>query len=121
MGKLKTYQVRARHPAAARHPSVYMGSRSVRALVAGQLLLVDGRPSYRELLPNAYSIEFGQTSFDNVGHSGGFRDHFRDAGFVWTVAFCQADSDGDGQSNGLELGDPCCTWTQDSVAQYLPA
>jgi hypothetical protein len=25
--------------------------------------------------------------------------------------FRRADSDGDGQSNGFELGDPCCLWT----------
>ena len=35
-----------------------------------------------------------------------------DAGgtFDWTKALCQTDSDGDGQTNGQELGDPCCTW-----------
>jgi hypothetical protein len=27
------------------------------------------------------------------------------------VTLYPADSDGDGQSNGFELGDPCCTWT----------
>ncbi|GFN84363.1 temptin, partial [Plakobranchus ocellatus] len=30
----------------------------------------------------------------------------------WTSALCNADSDGDGVSNGAELGDPSCTWTQ---------
>jgi hypothetical protein len=30
--------------------------------------------------------------------------------FEWTKALCQKDSDGDGQTNGQELGDPCCTW-----------
>lgn len=30
---------------------------------------------------------------------------------VWTKALCQEDSDGDGLTNGQELGDPCCTWT----------
>ncbi len=29
----------------------------------------------------------------------------------WTAAICAADSDGDGQTNGAELGDPCCTWS----------
>jgi hypothetical protein len=32
------------------------------------------------------------------------------AKFVWTRALCEADSDGDGLTNGDELGDPCCTW-----------
>ena len=28
----------------------------------------------------------------------------------WTRALCEADSDGDGESNGEELGDPSCVW-----------
>ena len=28
----------------------------------------------------------------------------------WSVALCRADSDGDGRSNGEELGDPECVW-----------
>ncbi|ETP42344.1 hypothetical protein F442_10739 [Phytophthora nicotianae P10297] len=31
-----------------------------------------------------------------------------DADFHWTKKFCMKDSDGDGQTNGQELGDPCC-------------
>jgi hypothetical protein len=31
-----------------------------------------------------------------------------DADFHWTRDFCMKDSDGDGQTNGQELGDPCC-------------
>ena len=40
---------------------------------------------------------------------------------AWPVAYCMAhgllhaersECDGDGQSNGLELGDPCCQWQQ---------
>lgn len=31
-------------------------------------------------------------------------------GYEWTTELCQADSDGDGFTNGEELGDPCCTW-----------
>ncbi len=27
-----------------------------------------------------------------------------------TKEFCELDSDGDGMTNGLELGDPCCEW-----------
>ena len=36
---------------------------------------------------------------------------FAKAGFVWTRALCEADSDGDGLTNGEELGDPCCEWS----------
>ena len=31
---------------------------------------------------------------------------------TWTVSLCNADSDGDGVANGVELGDPDCVWTQ---------
>ena len=31
-------------------------------------------------------------------------------GYEWTTDLCTADSDGDGYTNGEELGDPCCTW-----------
>lgn len=40
-----------------------------------------------------------------------FGEAFRDAGYQWTQELCEADSDGDGRSNGQELGDPCCVWT----------
>jgi len=30
---------------------------------------------------------------------------------VWSE-ICAKDSDGDGQTNGQELGDPCCTWQE---------
>ena len=40
-----------------------------------------------------------------------FGDDWRSNGFVWTKKLCQMDSDGDGFTNGEELGDPCCVWT----------
>ncbi|KAF0708412.1 Aste57867_6359 [Aphanomyces stellatus] len=43
---------------------------------------------------------------------------FAAAGKEWTTALCQADSDGDGATNGQELGDPCCTW---KAGEALPA
>ena len=55
-----------------------------------------------------------------VGHqsSGGadarnqFGVDFANAGYSWTKSLCQMDSDGDGKTNGEELGDPDCTWTE---------
>ena len=35
---------------------------------------------------------------------------FMTTGFQWTAELCAADSDGDGKTNGEELGDPCCKW-----------
>ena len=37
---------------------------------------------------------------------------FEAEGKRWTEALCRADSDGDGLTNGEELGDPCCTWRE---------
>jgi dopamine beta-monooxygenase len=30
---------------------------------------------------------------------------------VWNKSLCELDSDGDGKTNGHELGDPECIWT----------
>lgn len=35
---------------------------------------------------------------------------FKAAGEKWTKELCEKDSDGDGFTNGQELGDPTCTW-----------
>ena len=85
------------------------------------LIAVKGHSSYRSSLPNAFSTQYGQQQSNNVGHTGNFRFLVRDAGYSWTHELCQADSDGDGQSNGLEMGDPCCTWAQGTVAAYTDA
>ncbi|KAL3924720.1 MAG: hypothetical protein SGPRY_003834 [Prymnesium sp.] len=39
-----------------------------------------------------------------------FGTDFAAAGFVWSERLCRLDSDGDGRSNGEELGDPLCLW-----------
>jgi hypothetical protein len=36
---------------------------------------------------------------------------FDDNGRKWDQTLCEQDSDGDGVSNGAELGDPMCMWT----------
>ena len=51
-----------------------------------------------------------------------YGEAFKAAGFKWTKALCEADSDGDGQSNGEELGDPCCEWGKSDVpSNYMKA
>jgi hypothetical protein len=42
------------------------------------------------------------------GANTDFGGDFVVAMFKWTKDFCMKDSDGDGQTNGQELGDPCC-------------
>lgn len=54
-----------------------------------------------------------------IGHNdprgGGSRNAFGAAyskKSPWNIRYCCADSDGDGQTNGHELGDSCCVWTK---------
>lgn len=49
---------------------------------------------------------------------GQFAEDFSFYNYEWTVEFCQMDSDGDGQHNGLELGDPYCIWVPGEVPDY---
>ena len=34
---------------------------------------------------------------------------------TWTVELCRKDSDGDGKTNGEELGDPDCVWRENAI------
>lgn len=50
-----------------------------------------------------------------INHSNNdFGEDFLTAGLEWTKELCEADSDGDGLTNGQELGDPCCIWSVNS-------
>ena len=52
----------------------------------------------------------GHTNPSGGGAANAYGAAFDKAGKAWTVSLCAADSDGDGLTNGLELGDPCCIW-----------
>lgn len=77
---------------------------------------VSGHESYRNALPNASSKEIckslGHTQCIPGGPRNNFGTDFAAAGYRYTKAFCEMDSDGDGYSNGAELGDPCCVHPQ---------
>ncbi|KAG6574639.1 atp-binding cassette superfamily [Phytophthora cinnamomi] len=79
----------------------------------------DGSRQFVQRLPNGGNVE----GYQAIGHTDGtgnnqatnaFGDAFQKAGNKWSLGLCQADTDGDGQTNGQELGDPCCEWTQSS-------
>ena len=96
-------------------------------LVTGYPLLGFSREEYRSRIPNGFNVLDGDgVAWPGVGHynrgGGGPRNPFGldfDAeGRTWTEALCRKDSDGDGLSNGEELGDPECTWSTGETPQF---
>ena len=75
---------------------------------------VAASPKYQKLLPNGANVPnapgFGHVDPQGDGVGNDFGYAFQKAGSKWTTELCNADSDGDGASNGAELGDPCCVW-----------
>lgn len=60
---------------------------------------------YEERVPNG-----AVHSCNTCHYSGAFREDFHAAGDRWTTALAALDSDGDGVTNGAELGDPYGAW-----------
>ena len=95
-------------------------------LLAGYGSLSDARPDYRAEIPNGFNVLDGDgLAWPGVGHynrgGGGPRNPFGqdfETELSWTETLCRKDSDGDGLSNGEELGDPECTWTPGSTPQF---
>ena len=58
----------------------------------------------------------GHQRSQGAGARNPFGTAFAAAGHTWSVTFCQADSDGDGMTNGEELGDPDCVWVKGGAA-----
>lgn len=83
---------------------------------------------YQDRIPNGYNVKDPQNparSWPAVGHMtayGGefnpFGDDFDDQGRRWTVELCRMDSDGDGATNGEELGDPDCVWKPGQTPKF---
>ena len=79
-------------------------------------------PQYNGNVPNGNMIP---PSAIALGHPNGatrlytpFANAYVSNGRKWTRGLCLADSDGDGQSNGLEMGDPCCLWTNGAAPMF---
>ncbi|KAL4239487.1 hypothetical protein ACF0H5_000302 [Mactra antiquata] len=84
-------------------------------------LCVNGHMHFRLRIPNGYNVTHpchSKEIWEAVGHMATrhtvqknvFGLAFRRNGKEWTKALCMEDSDGDGLTNGEELGDPLCTW-----------
>jgi len=81
-----------------------------------------GHPLYRDEIPNGHNVP-GVAAPGHVRAAGGgprnsFGDDFESAGKRWTAALCGMDSDGDGLTNGEELGDPDCIWRKGEAPTF---
>ncbi|XP_067660247.1 dopamine beta-hydroxylase-like [Haliotis asinina] len=80
-----------------------------------------GYRHYQDLLPNGDAVPHPCKSnflWRGLGHTnpqgGGARNPFGvdfEGVDQWSKELCQKDSDGDGMTNGQELGDPDCVWS----------
>jgi hypothetical protein len=70
-----------------------------------------GHKEYVPLNPNGAGVPgvlaIGHVNVKGGGKTNKYGADFGHVGKAWTQTLCMADSDGDGQTNGLELGDPC--------------
>ncbi|CAG2237960.1 Temptin [Mytilus edulis] len=87
-------------------------------------------PNFKDILPNGNEVPHpckANYLWHGVGHNnplgGGSRNQFgldfKTAGLSWTPELCRKDSDGDGRTNGEELGDPECVWKTGSFPSRL--
>lgn len=71
--------------------------------------------SYVGLVPNGGKVPGVQAIGHVLGIGGTARSSFgldfKAHGHKWGLDLCLLDSDGDNETNGVELGDPCCVWT----------
>jgi len=94
------------------------GARPLHLLALAVSLLtrpVSGYPEYVPYNPNGAAVP-GVAAIGHMNPNGGgprneYGVAFGKAHSSYGPALCAVDSDGDGQSNGFELGDECCTWT----------
>ena len=72
---------------------------------------------YKDYVPNGVRFrrlghdESKGVPSDSTLHLSNFGNRFY-YGFseAWSIEFCEEDTDGDGYTNGQELGDPTCSW-----------
>lgn len=79
-------------------------------------------PQYNADFPNGNTVP---PNAIGLGHPNGNKRSYTplaklyvNQGYRWTPFVCQGDSDQDGQTNGMEMGDPCCVWTIGAVPTF---
>lgn len=81
-------------------------------LTARLLSRTSAERNYAAIIPNGASME--ETMERKLMVANSFDDAHAKAGYMWSKELCMADSDGYHQTNGQELGDPCCQWSSTS-------
>jgi len=121
---VETFCTTRQHPGTTQQ---HRRARPMAPLTKGALLALMGSAAgwkpFQAEIPNGDRVMKDGSAWAGVGHNarGGagvlnsFGDAFLATNKTWTAALCAQDSDGDGQSNGLELGDPDCTWSKGST------
>ncbi|KAK3096949.1 hypothetical protein FSP39_005060 [Pinctada imbricata] len=93
-------------------------------------LIVLSYKNFQEKIPNGESVPHPckpNYVWQGVGHKnhlgGGDRNpfgiDFAQNGYRWTQELCNKDSDGDGRTNGEELGDPRCVWNEGEAPDVI--
>lgn len=87
--------------------------------------LIFGYSLFKDRIPNGDKIinPCDRTEvWQGVGNQAmdPFGQAFKENNFVWDKTVCMQDSDGDGATNGRELGDPLCVWKIGSSPVFEP-
>ena len=88
--------------------------------------IASAHEKFKDRIPNGHNVVDSQgEGWDGVGHQrrggGGALNPFGRTFVKWvslTKELCQKDSDCDGIPNGVELGDPSCTWSEGETPQF---
>ncbi|CAG5132243.1 unnamed protein product, partial [Candidula unifasciata] len=92
---------------------------AVLLLAISLLQLVASFKSFQIRIPNGDSVPgVGHFLVEGTGARNQFGLDFAGAGLKWTEALCRSDSDGDGRTNGAELGDPDCVWKEHEIPRF---
>lgn len=105
------------------HSPIVIATASVALVLSLSVPTADAFGKYVKLLPNGGDIPDAPACghLDAAGQDGtnDFGKAYKKFGNTWNKQLCEADSDGDGFTNGQEMGDPCCTWTPTNTGELI--